>query len=104
VTGVVPAPNVAPGEDRFEIDPALLLATHRRLRGGADRIIGHYHSHPSGPAAPSARDRASSYTPGLAWLILGLEGGKAQWAAFLHPEDRRAPLDRFEPLILAARA
>lgn len=103
VTEVIPAVNVAEGLDSFEVDPALLLATHRRLRGGRARIIGHYHSHPGGAPAPSDTDRVRSYTPGLAWLILSLEGGEAGWAAFRHPENSPAPPDRFEPLALEIR-
>jgi len=104
VSRVVPSPNLAGGHDRFEIDPALLLRVHRELRGGAETLIGHYHSHPGGPARPSAQDRARSYTPGLAWLILGLEAdGALTRAAFLHPEDIEPPLEAFVPLTLSIR-
>lgn len=32
-------------------------------------IIGHYHSHPDGPAAPSATDLSMAYEPKMIWLI-----------------------------------
>lgn len=54
----------------FEIDPAALLAALRAQRAGGARLIGHYHSHPRGPAEPSARDLAAS-EPGPLWLIAG---------------------------------
>lgn len=66
-----PCTNVAPDRARtFEIDPSALLAAHRRERGGGPRVLGHYHSHPSGIAAPSACDRASAMGDGAVWLIV----------------------------------
>ena len=63
--------NVAAEPARaFEIDPAALFAAHRRMRGGGARVIGHYHSHPSGEAVPSARDAAQAMGDGALWLIL----------------------------------
>jgi proteasome lid subunit RPN8/RPN11 len=76
----VAAANVATRrEDMFEIDPAALIAAHRAQRAGGPRLIGHYHSHPSGSAMPSVRDAAAA-EPGKLWLILG--GGEARlWRA-----------------------
>ena len=66
-----PCSNVAWNPARtFEIDPAALLAAHRRERGGGPRVLGHYHSHPSGIAVPSARDRAAAMGDGAIWLIV----------------------------------
>ena len=63
--------NVAPEPARtFEIDPATLFAAHRRARRGGPQVIGHYHSHPSGEAVPSARDAAQAMGDGALWLIL----------------------------------
>jgi len=56
-------------ERRFEIDPAALIAAHRAARGGGAAPIGHYHSHPSGAAIPSACDAAMA-DPGSFWLIV----------------------------------
>jgi proteasome lid subunit RPN8/RPN11 len=69
VTAVLRCANVAVDPQRtFEIDPAALIAAHRAGRAGGPRPIGHYHSHPSGVAMPSARDAAMAET-GLFWLI-----------------------------------
>ena len=63
--------NVAANPARtFEIDPVALFAAHRRARNGGPQVIGHYHSHPSGEAVPSARDAAQSMGDGALWLIL----------------------------------
>lgn len=55
----------------FEIDPAALLAAHRAARAGGLAVIGHYHSHPSGPARPSPADAAAAHGDGALWMILG---------------------------------
>lgn len=72
--------NVAPDPaTTFEIDPAALFAAYRTQRNGGPRLIGHYHSHPSGDAVPSACDAAAA-EPGSLWLILA--GGVARaWRA-----------------------
>jgi proteasome lid subunit RPN8/RPN11 len=63
--------NVAEDPRRsFEIDPARLLAAHRAARSGGAKIVGHYHSHPSGSATPSARDAAAAAGDGAIWLIV----------------------------------
>lgn len=66
--------NVAADADRaFEIDPVALFAAHRAARAGGPRIIGHYHSHPFGAAAPSARDADAAMGDSALWLILTAE-------------------------------
>lgn len=68
---VVPAANVASDPARrFEIDPAILLAAHRVMRNGGPCVIGHYHSHPNGKAAPSACDADMALPDGQFWLII----------------------------------
>jgi proteasome lid subunit RPN8/RPN11 len=71
-----PAANVAADPARwFEVDPVALFAAIRAERAGGPRLLGHYHSHPSGVAMPSARDAAAAFDAGRFWLILG--GGEA---------------------------
>lgn len=74
VTRIQPSPNVTSGDPRrdFEVDPGVRIRVERELRGGAEAIIGHYHSHPNGPAAPSGRDLAQAYEPHLLWLIMAV--------------------------------
>lgn len=54
----------------FEIDPAALIAAHRAARTAGPALIGCWHSHPNGVAAPSARDLASAARDGQIWLIV----------------------------------
>jgi proteasome lid subunit RPN8/RPN11 len=102
VTRVVPAPNVAAGANRFELDPRVRIATERDLRGGEDRVLGHYHSHPDGRAYPSATDLAEAWEPALVWLIVGTVGAAgvpAQAVQMLaHRLDRAA--GRAHPVVL----
>jgi len=63
---------------RFEIDPQALVDAHRAARAGGPQVLGYYHSHPGGPAAPSATDRAMAAGDGAVWAIVG-ETGVAFW-------------------------
>ncbi len=70
-----PVANVASAPARtFELDPQALFAAIRAERQGGAPVIGHYHSHPSGAASPSACDAAAA-EPGKLWLIIA--GGQA---------------------------
>lgn len=93
IAAAEPARNVAADPaTTFEIDPAMLLAAHRAERAGGRRIVGCYHSHPSGAAIPSARDVAAA-EPGRLWLIIG--AGEARlW---------RAGTDGFAPVAVRWR-
>jgi len=65
-----PAANVAADRTRhFEIDPQTLIDAHRAERSGGPQLIGYYHSHPAGPAEPSATDRAAATHDGRIWAI-----------------------------------
>ena len=75
----LPATNVAPDPlRRFEIDPQTLVDAHRAARSGGLAVLGYFHSHPRGPAEPSATDRAEAAHDGSIWAIAG-EGGVAFW-------------------------
>lgn len=58
---------------RFEIDPAALFAALRAERAGGPRLVGYWHSHPSGDPQPSLTDAAMAAPDGKLWLILGSE-------------------------------
>lgn len=70
----LPAPNVAAEpRHRFEIDPQTLIDAHRAARAGGLQVIGYYHSHPAGPARPSATDRAQAAGDSRVWAIVGTD-------------------------------
>ena len=81
---------------RFELDPAALFAALRAARHGGPALIGHYHSHPSGHAAPSAQDAADAAPDGRVWLIVAGDEVTA-WRAVRDG----AVHGRFDPLSLA---
>jgi len=81
--------NVAENpERRFEIDPAALFAALRAERAGGPKLVGYFHSHPSGDAMPSATDAAMAEGDGKLWVIVGGDAVTA-W---------RAGPEGFEPL------
>jgi len=83
------AANVAADpQRRFEIDPQALIDAIRAARAGGPGVVGYYHSHPRGPAAPSSTDREMASGNGKIWAIVG-EGDVTFWR-----DDR----DGFAPL------
>lgn len=71
IESAVPTRNVHPTpRTHFEIDPAALIAAHRAAREGGAGVVGYWHSHPSGAAAPSATDRASASGDARVWAIV----------------------------------
>lgn len=79
VTKVTPSENLAPDDrnDRFEVDPRVRLRLQKELRGASETLIGIYHSHPDGPAQPSATDLENAWEPELIWLITAVVAGQA---------------------------
>ncbi len=71
ITEARAAANVHPAPaTHFEIDPQALIDAHRAARSGGPQVVGYYHSHPRGPAEPSATDRASANGDGAVWAII----------------------------------
>ena len=71
IEAAIPCANVAAeSARRFEIDPITLIAAYRVARDGGPALIGHYHSHPTGIAIPSACDAESAMGDGAVWLIV----------------------------------
>jgi proteasome lid subunit RPN8/RPN11 len=80
-----PVANVAPHPAMaFELEPAGLLEALRRLDRGGGALVAIYHSHLAGGADLSARDLAGAQAggapiwPGVAQLVVALEGGRAR--------------------------
>jgi len=74
-----PARNLSARADRFEIDPQDQFEALRAARARGREIIGCYHSHPGGRAAPSATDLAGAGEEDFLWLIAA-DSGSADWA------------------------
>lgn len=101
VTEIVPARNLATAPEReFELDPAVQFSVMRRLRETNEtnlRLIGHWHSHPNGRAAPSMQDAAMIHDRSLVWLIGAVQDGRAGRPTAWQPNDKA---DGFLPLAL----
>jgi proteasome lid subunit RPN8/RPN11 len=72
-----PARNLATRVDRFEIAPEDHFAALKIVRANGRDLIGCYHSHPGGKAAPSATDLAGAGEEGFLWLIASLSARDA---------------------------
>jgi len=96
VVSLAPSSNLAGDPTRtFEIDTKLRLDLQRDLRGGADQVIGLYHSHPDAPAQPSASDLQRAWEPDLVWVIVSVIGGVAVLTC-AHVLVEKAGHSRFE--------
>jgi proteasome lid subunit RPN8/RPN11 len=69
-----PSVNVSKQAKRFEIDPRLWVDLARALGKGPMKVVGLYHSHPDGPAQPSAHDLEAAWGEELIWLIVSVAG------------------------------
>lgn len=81
----LPMLNVDPHPvSRFRIDDGAHIAVRRWVRRLAPSldIVGVYHSHPRGPAAPSASDLAEAHYEEWVYVILDLAGQRARLSAF----------------------
>ena len=72
-----PARNLSDDPDRFEIDPRDHIAAVKKARANGAGIVGCYHSHPRGPAQPSASDLAGAGEEDFVWLIAAGEAVNA---------------------------
>ncbi len=92
VTTLHSAANVSPDPLLgFEIDPAVHLRLLRTLRGTGREVVGCYHSHPNGRAAPSDRDRANGCEEGFVWVIIAV-GAQEAVLAFHGPQFDPLPV------------
>ena len=75
--------NALASSTAYEIDPAQLISVLRDLRSEGERLVAIYHSHPRGPARPSATDIERAYYTEAAHLIISLADlERPQAAAF----------------------
>lgn len=91
---VLPVKNALASPTRFRMDPqAQLDALFSLERQGLD-LVAIYHSHPVGPATPSATDLAEAAYPEAAYLVWTAEGPGWGCRAFALREDgfRALPL------------
>ncbi len=70
ITHFVETANVHPNpETHFEIDPQSLIGAYQAEREGGAKLVGYFHSHPTGHAAPSQTDREHAAHDERIWAI-----------------------------------
>jgi proteasome lid subunit RPN8/RPN11 len=74
--------NVDPSPNRFQVDPRDHIELNRQLRGTERHVVGVYHSHPHGPATPSASDVAEALYAEFVHVIVSLDGAAPSVRAF----------------------
>ena len=57
----------------YEVDPAALAVVAFDWEDAGDELVAIYHSHPAGPAYPSATDAYQAYYPDAVFLICSLQ-------------------------------
>ena len=67
-----PMENRSKSPKEFSVAPRALLDFFRQQREASTDFLGIYHSHPTAPAKPSAKDISDFHYPGVSYWILSL--------------------------------
>jgi proteasome lid subunit RPN8/RPN11 len=71
-TQFIPITNRLASSTEFDMEPSELIAALRSLRTHGENLLAIVHSHPRGPAMPSARDIERAWYPHAAHIIVSL--------------------------------
>lgn len=83
VTRHFPIGNDAAADTEYLTNPRDMLAAMRAVRAAGAEVLAVYHSHPSSPPVPSAKDIAGNHWGGtVAHVIVGLTGAEADVRAW----------------------
>ncbi len=70
---VYPVTNIAEDKQHlFEMDPAKQIDAMKQMRDNEEELFAIYHSHPSSPPEPSAKDIQQANYPEALYLIISL--------------------------------
>lgn len=89
----IPVENSLHSPVRFRMDPRQQLIAFQRLDALGWDLLAIWHSHPTGPDAPSAMDAAEFLYPGVQTVILSAMGEDWQVRAFIIKMGRVLPVD-----------
>ncbi len=96
VTALYPIPNIAPdARVHYEGEPLAVLEALLTIERAGGRLGAVYHSHPGGPAYPSAEDVRLAFYPSALTLIVSLaepERPELGLFAIRHGQIERRPL------------
>ncbi len=68
----IPITNRLGSASAYDMEPAELVEALRSIRESGESLVAIYHSHPRGPARPSALDIQKAYYPDAAYIIVSL--------------------------------
>lgn len=93
VLSIFPVKNIENDNHRYRMDPLEQLTCFLTIEKQNQELLGIYHSHPQGPAYPSAIDIAEAYYPDTPYLIWALN--ERQWScqAFLLKNQNVIPVN-----------
>lgn len=92
VTRAAPARNIERDRphDRYELDPRDYMRVDREAAKAGLEVVGFYHSHPDGPAAPSPTDVERSW-PVYRYVIVAVhQGTPKDVRGWVFAPDRRS--------------
>jgi len=98
VTQVFAIENMLHSPVAYEMDPVQQVQAMLALEAAGWDICGIFHSHPAGPALPSATDLAQAYYPEAVYVILAPNGGRWGMRGFSLADGQAAEV----PLVVAA--
>jgi proteasome lid subunit RPN8/RPN11 len=87
VTVVLPIANELHSPVRFRMDPLSQLQAFQWLDEQGLDLLAIFHSHPAGPAYPSATDQAEFAYPGVLTLIVSPHSAEDGWQARAYALD-----------------
>lgn len=82
VQRVYPTVNIAENSLRYRVAPQQQLDIFMEIEERGWEILGIYHSHPKGPAYPSATDVKLAFYPDCVYFIISLAGDSPKVCAF----------------------
>lgn len=94
VERLYPVANVAADRRReFVMEPEAQLRSMREIQGDGLELTGTYHSHPTTPPRPSARDRLLALYPDSTHLIISLAGAEPEIRGYRITEGGNHPVE-----------
>jgi len=90
---VIPITNALHSATRYRMEPQEQLAAFNRLDAAGLELLAIYHSHPKGPATPSATDLAEAYYPEAVHLIWSAQEGRWECRGYRLSNGRFQPVE-----------
>ncbi len=72
INRAVPMRSIPPAPDAYYMDPGQQIEVFTAMQAAGEQLLGIYHSHPAGPAAPSGMDLQLAFHPGVLYVIISL--------------------------------